>query len=114
MSDGSDFARYVDARWPDLVGGLEDEAVPGDEARLAVAETLLASRRSWDRRVREEQVDVAVCHLAGETQARALAEKLTDRLADNLSGRAVGVAEVPSVLGAHVGPGLVGVTVARR
>ncbi|GAA5116382.1 hypothetical protein GCM10023339_24900 [Alloalcanivorax gelatiniphagus] len=60
MSDGSDFARYVDARWPDLVGGLEDEGVPGDEARLAVAETLLASRRSWDRRVREEQVDVAL------------------------------------------------------
>lgn len=60
MADGSDFSRYVDARWPDLVGGLEDDGVPGDEARLAVAEVLLASRRSWDRRVREEQVDVAL------------------------------------------------------
>ena len=60
MSDGADFSRYVDARWPDLVGGLEDEGVPADEARVAVAETLLASRRSWDRRVREEQVDVAL------------------------------------------------------
>ena len=40
-----DFGRYLDARWPDLVGGLEDEGVAPDRARLAVAETLLASRR---------------------------------------------------------------------
>ena len=60
MTDGSDFARYVDARWPDLVGGLEDEGVPADDARLAVAETLLASRRTWSRRVRDENVDVAL------------------------------------------------------
>jgi hypothetical protein len=56
----SDFARYLDARWADLVGGLEDEGVPADDARLAVAETLLASRRSWSRRVRDEQVDVSL------------------------------------------------------
>ena len=56
----SDFARYVDARWSDLVGGLEAEGVPADDARLAVAETLLASRRSWSRRVRDEQVDVSL------------------------------------------------------
>ena len=55
-----DFGRYLDARWPDLVGGLEDEGVAPDRARLAVAETLLASRRSWARRVREEQVDVSL------------------------------------------------------
>ena len=30
MADGSDFATYVDARWTDLVGGLEDEGVPGE------------------------------------------------------------------------------------
>ncbi|RYC07175.1 hypothetical protein [Nocardioides zhouii] len=60
MTDGSDFARYVDARWPDLVGGLEDDGVPPDDARLAVATTLLASRRSWSRRLREENVDVAL------------------------------------------------------
>lgn len=60
MTDGSDFATYVDARWPDLVGGLEDEGVPGDRARLAVAEVLLAARRSWQRRVRDEQVDVTL------------------------------------------------------
>lgn len=60
MTDGSDFARYVDARWPDLVGGLEDEGVPADDARLAVAEALVASRRSWARRVRDENVDVVL------------------------------------------------------
>ncbi len=60
MGDRSDFAAYVDARWPDLVGGLEDEGVPADDARLAVAETLLASRRSWSRRVRDENVDVTL------------------------------------------------------
>lgn len=60
MTDGSDFARYVDARWPDLVGGLEDEGVAPDDARMAVATTLLASRRSWTRRVRDENVDVAL------------------------------------------------------
>ncbi len=60
MADGTDFAHYVDARWPDLVGGLEDEGVAPDDARLAVAATLLASRRSWARRVREENVDVTL------------------------------------------------------
>lgn len=55
-----DFGRYLDARWPDLVGALEDEGVGPDEARLAVAQTLLASRRVWARRVREEQVDVTL------------------------------------------------------
>lgn len=68
MAEQSDFARYVDARWPDLVGGLEDGGVAADEARLAVAEVLLAVRRGWDRRVREEQVDVV---LWGEVRERA-------------------------------------------
>ena len=67
-ADGSDFARYVDARWPDLVGGLEDDGVPADDARLAVAEALVASRRGWARRVRDENVDVA---LWGEVRERA-------------------------------------------
>ena len=60
MADGSDFATYVDARWADLVGGLEDEGVAGEDARLAVAEVLVASRRWWTRRVREENVDVTL------------------------------------------------------
>ena len=60
MSATADFTRYVDARWADLVGGLEDEGIPADDARLSVAETLLASQRSWTRRVRDEQVDVSL------------------------------------------------------
>lgn len=60
MSADPDFTRYVDARWPDLVGGLEDEGVAAHDARLAVAETLAASRRQWSRRVRDEQVDVSL------------------------------------------------------
>lgn len=59
-TDGSDFATYVAARWPDLVGGLEEEGVAPDDARLAVAEGLLARRRGWSRRVREENVDVTL------------------------------------------------------
>jgi len=59
-----------------------------------------------------EPVDVAVCHLANPEHAAALAESLKQRLRDNLQGRVVDVAEIGAVLGAHVGPGLVGVTVA--
>jgi DegV family protein with EDD domain len=57
-------------------------------------------------------VAVTVSHLAGLAAAQALAEKLSDRLVDNLGGSEVRVSEVPAVVGAHVGPGLVGVTIA--
>jgi DegV family protein with EDD domain len=60
----------------------------------------------------EAPVDVAVCHLANPEVARSLAASLGERLRDNLQGRAVDVSEIGAVLGAHVGPGLVGVTVA--
>jgi len=68
-ADRSDFATYVDARWPDLVAGLEEEGVAADDARLAVAETLVAARRPWRRRVREEQVDVTLWAEARERAA---------------------------------------------
>ena len=57
-------------------------------------------------------VEVAVSHLANPDGAASLAGKLAERLADNLAGREIEVAEVAAVLGAHVGPGLVGVVVA--
>jgi DegV family protein with EDD domain len=60
----------------------------------------------------DEEVDVTVCHLANEAAARGLAERLQERLASNLAGRCVEVSEVAAVLGAHVGPGVVGVVVA--
>ena len=57
-------------------------------------------------------IEVAVSHLANPDGARSLADRLADRLTANLAGREVEVAEVAAVLGAHVGPGLVGVVVA--
>ncbi|MDX6325879.1 MAG: fatty acid kinase fatty acid binding subunit [Nocardioidaceae bacterium] len=62
----------------------------------------------------ERQVDLTVAHLGNRGAADALAGTLAESLAGNLSGREVAVAEVTAVLGAHVGPGLVGVTIAPR
>jgi DegV family protein with EDD domain len=56
-------------------------------------------------------VDIAVHHLAAADQAAALADRLTERIP------ALGtmhVSEVGAVVGAHVGPGLLGVVVSRR
>ncbi len=56
-------------------------------------------------------VDVAVQHLGAEERAQALADRLRERLpkaADVL------LREVSAVIGAHVGPGMVAVTVAPR
>jgi DegV family protein with EDD domain len=60
----------------------------------------------------EEQVDVCVAHLASPDRAGQLAERLTEGLADNLSGREVWCGELGAVLGAHVGPGMLAVCVA--
>jgi DegV family protein with EDD domain len=59
-------------------------------------------------------VEVAVAHLASAERAATLAERLEDRLAPGLEGRPVHLGEIGAVLGAHVGPGRVAVTVARR
>ena len=59
-------------------------------------------------------VDVAVAHLASVDRAEQLAGTLRERLAGQLEGREVAVGQVGAVLGAHVGPGMVAVCVARR
>lgn len=59
----------------------------------------------------QQQVDVAVAHLANPERADLLAEHLRTRLAGNLAGREVVVGEVGAVIGAHVGPGMVAVVV---
>jgi DegV family protein with EDD domain len=59
-------------------------------------------------------VEVAVAHLASPERAATLAERLAERLAPGLEGRPVLLGEIGAVLGAHVGPGMVAVTVARR
>lgn len=62
----------------------------------------------------EQQVDVCVAHLANPDRAGALAEKLAQRLAENLGEREVWCGELGAVLGAHVGPGMIAVCVAPR
>lgn len=59
-------------------------------------------------------VRVAVAHLANPVRAEQLAEHLGERLAGQLEGREVLVGEIGAVLGAHVGPGMVAVSVAQR
>jgi DegV family protein with EDD domain len=56
-------------------------------------------------------VDVAVHHLAAGEKATALADRLLERIPGVDS---VHVSEVGAVVGAHVGPGLLGVVVSRR
>ncbi len=56
-------------------------------------------------------VEVTVTHLDNRDQAQALADRLTERLGEKLRGD-IRVSEVGAVLGAHVGPGLLGVIVA--
>ncbi|RYJ01358.1 MAG: hypothetical protein EON52_21635, partial [Actinomycetales bacterium] len=60
------------------------------------------------------EVEIAVAHLESPARAATLAEKLALRLEDGLAGREVAVGEIGAVLGAHVGPGMVAVCVARR
>lgn len=62
----------------------------------------------------EDAVDVCVSHLASPQRAGELAERLEQRLADQLEGRSVMCGELGAVLGAHVGPGMVAVCVAPR
>lgn len=57
------------------------------------------------------RVDVAVHHLANADRAEALAERLKARLPELAD---LVVAEVGAVIGAHVGPGLLGVIVSPR
>ncbi len=57
-------------------------------------------------------VDIAVQHLAAQERADALCEQLCTRLGDRLVDAFV--ADVGAVIGAHTGPGVIGVTVHRR
>jgi DegV family protein with EDD domain len=62
----------------------------------------------------DSPVDAAVAHLASPDRAAQLSDVLRQRLGDRLEGREVAVGEVGAVLGAHVGPGMVAVSIARR
>ncbi|MFE3449174.1 DegV family protein [Nonomuraea sp. NPDC059194] len=56
----------------------------------------------------EEPVDVAVQHLSAQGRAEALAERLAKRLRKLVR---LSVVEVGAVIGVHVGPGALGITV---
>lgn len=73
----------------------------------------LAAQTEDDTEV-DAEVDVTVCHLANADAATRLASALQARLAGALGDRQAAVVEVPAVIGAHVGPGLVGVAVTPR
>jgi DegV family protein with EDD domain len=64
----------------------------------------IAVREAGDR-----EVDVAVQHLAAASRAAEMAERLRARLP---GVRSLHVGEVGAVVGAHVGPGMLGVVVA--
>lgn len=89
------------------------------EGRISPKEKVRTSARALSRleelaveAAGDDDVDLMVSHLASPAPAEALAAALARRLEEQLGGREVQVAQVPAVLGAHVGPGLVGVTVA--
>ena len=88
------------------------------EGRIAPLEKVRTASKALARledlavqRAGDSEVDVAVHHLAAEGKARQLGERLQARL-PRLSS--LHVSEVGAVVGAHVGPGLLGVVVSRR
>ena len=87
--------------------------------RVATLEKVRTSSRALSRleelavtAAEERPVDIGVAHLANADRAGLLAERLAQRLADNLGGREIHCGEVGAVLGAHVGPGMIAVCVA--
>lgn len=64
----------------------------------------------------DQQVEVCVAHLAAEDRAVALAERLAERLGEQVvpgrDGTPVRCVELGGVLGAHVGPGMLAICVA--
>jgi len=92
-----------------------------ENGRIGMLEKVRTSARALSRleelavaAAGEQEVDVAVAHLANPERADLLARNLTSRLSENLEGREVVVGEVGVVIGAHVGPGMVAVVVSPR
>lgn len=90
---------------------LQDgQVVPLEKVRTA-ARALSRLEEIAVESAADDEVDVAVAHLANPDRAREVAEHLTARL-PRLREMVVG--EVGAVIGAHVGPGMVAVVVAPR
>ena len=93
-----------------LLQMVEGKIAPLEKVRTA-AKALARLEELAVQAAGEHDVDVAVHHLAAPEKAAALAERLRQRL-PKLG--ALHLCEVGAVVGAHVGPGLLGVVVARR
>ena len=88
------------------------------EGRIAPLEKVRTASKALARleelaveRAGDGPVDVAVHHLAAGERAATLAERLRSRLPQ---AGTLHVSEVGAVVGAHVGPGLLGVVLSRR
>jgi DegV family protein with EDD domain len=85
------------------------------EGRIAPLEKVRTSSRALARmeelvlaRAGDSEVDIAVQHVAASSRAEALANRLRDRVPRL---RTLHVTEVGPVIGAHVGPGTLGVAI---
>lgn len=87
--------------------------VPGEKVRTTARAMLRMAHLAVDA-AEHRAVDVAVAHLDNPGRALDLAATLGEWLDDELEGRDVAMVEIGAVLGAHVGPGMVGVAVAPR
>ncbi|MEU5207805.1 DegV family protein [Streptomyces sp. NPDC020742] len=78
---------------------------------IARLEEIAAERAGEGQGQGKGEVDIAVHHLAAAERADALAQRLRERVAGL---RELHVSEVGAVIGAHTGPGLLGVVVSPR
>ncbi|MFJ3641755.1 DegV family protein [Streptomyces sp. NPDC090108] len=89
-----------------------------DDGRIELLEKVRTASKAIARleeiaadRAAGAEVDIAVHHLAAPERAAALADRLRDRLPGLTD---LHVSEVGAVIGAHTGPGLLGVVVSPR
>jgi DegV family protein with EDD domain len=93
-----------------LLHVVDGKIAPLEKVRTA-SKALARLEEIAVERAGDGPVDVAVQHLAAEEKATALAERLRARLPG--LGE-LHLSEVGAVVGAHVGPGLLGVVISRR
>jgi DegV family protein with EDD domain len=93
-----------------LLHVVDGRIAPLEKVRTA-ARALVRLEEVVVERAGSGPVDVAVHHLAALARAETLAERLTARLPNLVDLR---VSEVGAVVGAHTGPGMLGVCVAPR
>lgn len=93
-----------------LLAVEDGKVVPHEKVRTATRALArleeLAVEAAGDR-----QIEVSVVHLAAPERCEALVGHLQEQLADQLAGRSVQQGDIGAVLGAHVGPGMLGVVV---